>query len=191
MDKTLAKWLVLVTGVAFLFTLTSCRDPNLVESGYFGTDSNLIEASYYSTDRLIEQMCPPCLQAQGKSVLVSSFVNIDNLEESSTFGRTISEYMASRLSQHNFNVVEIKLRDSIWVNKDKGGEFLLSRDIEKLRLEHEAHAIVAGTYSIGKDVVFVSARIISIPEKRIISSYAYRMPLGDNIRMMLGEYGGY
>ena len=40
-------------------------------------------------------------------ILVSSFVNIDDLTQSSTFGRIVAEQIASNVAQHGFKVVEM------------------------------------------------------------------------------------
>jgi len=120
-------------------------------------------------------------------ILIASFVNIDNLEESSTFGRTVSEYIGSRLNQNGYKVVEMKLRRSIFMKKN-AGEFLLTRDLKEISTRHNAQAIVVGTYSLGKNVVYVSARIIKLTDNTILSSYAYKLPLGKNTRKMLGLY---
>ena len=148
-------------------------------------DVNLIKVSYKSTDMLIAQIEPPINYDQ--TVLTASFVNIDNLEESSTFGRTVSEYIGSRLAQLGYKVVELKLRKSIFMKKT-GGEFVLSRELKDLSTTHQAQAIVVGTYSIGKDVVYVSSRVIKLADSTILSSHAYKMPLTENLRQLLGYY---
>lgn len=151
----------------------------------WGCGANLIKSSYQATDLLVEQAKPPLIPQQ--PLLIASFVSIDNLEESSTFGRTISEHVGSRLAQHNYKVVEMKLRKSIFMKKEEG-EFVLSRDLKEISIRHNAQAIVVGTYSVAKDMVYVSARLINLSDSTIVSSYAYTLPLNKNIRQMLGVY---
>ncbi len=148
-------------------------------------DANLIGSSYTAADRLIEQAKPPLIPDQ--PILIASFVNIDNLEESSTFGRTISEYIGSRLNQNDYRVIEMKLRKSVFMKKS-AGEFLLSRDLKDISTRHNAQAIVVGTYATAKSVVYISARIIRLSDSVILSSYAYKLPLGKNTRKMLEVY---
>jgi len=163
------KWIILLAGL--LMALTGCRDANLIKS------------SYGAADNLISQARPPLIPRQ--AILVASFVNIDNLEESSTFGRTLSEYLGSRLTQNGYSVVEMKLRKSIFMKRAEG-EFVLSRDLKEISIRHNAQAIVVGTYSVGKSVVYISARIIKLADSTILSSYAFKMPLGKNTKKMLG-----
>ncbi len=171
--KSLRGICAIISCCIILLSLSGCRDANLIQS------------SYKATDMLVEQAIPPLIPQQ--VILIASFVNIDNLEESSTFGRTVSEYIGSRLNQNGYKVVEMKLRRSIFMKKN-AGEFLLTRDLKEISTRHNAQAIVVGTYSLGKNVVYVSARIIKLTDNTILSSYAYKLPLGKNTRKMLGLY---
>ncbi len=156
----------------------------MISAGMSGCrDSNLISSSYDATDMLISQIRPPLVPDQ--SILVASFVNIDNLEESSTFGRTVSEYIASRLTQNGYKVVEMKLRRSVFMKKD-AGEFVLSRDLDEIRTRHNAQSIVLGTYSVAKSVVYISARMVRLSDNTVMASYGYKLSVGKDTRQMLG-----
>ncbi|QTA88749.1 FlgO domain-containing protein [Desulfonema magnum] len=164
-----------------IFIISFC----ILLTGLCGCGTNLIRSSYKATDVLVDQAVPPLIPQQ--PILIASFVNIDNLEESSTFGRTISEYVGSRLAQHNYKVVEMKLRKSVFMKKN-AGEFLLSRDLKEISIRHNAQAIVVGTYALAKDIVYISARVISLADSTILSSYSYKLNLDRNTRQMLGVY---
>ncbi|MDM8518314.1 FlgO family outer membrane protein [Desulfobacterales bacterium HSG16] len=167
--------LLFISGIA-IFTLSGCC-----------RDANIMSSSYRATDRLISRINP--IFPRDQTVLTASFVNIDNLEESSTLGRTISEYIGSRLSHHGFKVIEMKLRKSIFMKK-AAGEFVLSRELKDISVKLQAQAIIVGTYSIGKDVIYVSARVINLEDSTILSSYGYKLPIckdGNTIKM-LGYY---
>lgn len=148
----------------------------------YGSDTRLIESSYKAADSLIEQARLRPLT--GGRILTATFADIDNLESSSTFGRTITEYIGSRLVQKGFEVNEIKLGKSILIKK-KEGEFLLSRNGEKMSNAVNAHALFTGTYSIAEDVVYVTARVLNPCDSSILAVYDYKLPLGKNTRKML------
>jgi hypothetical protein len=60
-------------------------------------------------------------------LIVASFVNVNNLEEPSSFGRIIAEQVASRFTQRGQPIIELKLRqNSIFISEGKG-EFMLRR----------------------------------------------------------------
>ena len=149
---------------------------------YWNLDTDLIEKSYNNADQLIARSLPPLTPDQ--NILIASYVNIDNLEESSTFGRAISEYIASRFVQRGYKIVEMKLRKSAFIRK-KGGEFMLSRALKDISTEHNVQAVIVGTYSVASDLVYVSSRIINPSDNTITSTYDYRLPLGSNTTKML------
>jgi TolB-like protein len=108
-------------------------------------------------------------------IIVASFVNVNNLEESSTFGRIIAEQISSRFSQNGFKVREVKLRNkSLYMEKGKG-EFLLSRDLNEVSRKHNASALVVGTYGNGSRSILVSARVVNPEDGLIISSCDYKI----------------
>lgn len=170
MNDNILKAILISACCAMIFAAAGCRD------------SNLISSSYNATDMLISQIKPPLVPDQ--AILVASFVNIDNLEESSTLGRTISEFIASRLTQNGYKVVEMKLRKSVFMKKDMG-EFVLSRDIDEIRTRHNAQSIVLGTYSAAKSSVYISARMVSLSDNTVMASYGYKLWMGKDIKQMI------
>ncbi|TAN45351.1 MAG: hypothetical protein EPN22_02930 [Nitrospirae bacterium] len=147
-------------------------------------DDDLITTSYLAADILRGQAVTPI--PPGDTVLVGSFVNIDNLEPS-TLGRTVSEMIASRFTQTGYKVIEMKLRKSVFIRNKAGGEFMLSREVKDLTTEHNAHAVIAGTYAVGTDLIYVKASIVDPATNIVMSSYDYKLPITPNIRKMLGS----
>ena len=120
-----------------------------------------------------------------QTILVASLVNIDNLTESSTFGRTLSQYISSWIVQNDFSTTEMKLSSSVFF-KQREGTFFLSRDIKKLTQKYEAQAIVVGTYSIADSTCTISLRLINALDAKILSAIDYQVSLGSNTKKMLG-----
>lgn len=155
-------------------------------------DQNLVKASYVAADMLlkgvkdIRHLQPRSNGIYTKQpVLVASFVNIDNLQESSTFGRMIAEQIGSRIAQRGYKVIELKLRtNTIFVQKQTG-ELLLSRKLREISLQHDAYAVVVGTYAASKESVYVTAKLIRSEDSVILSSYDYRLPVGPDTKQML------
>ena len=146
--------------------------------------SNLLESSYAAADSLGKGLRFRGLSLD-ESVLAASFVNIDNLTESSTLGRIISEQIASRLAQHGFKIVEVKLRqESIFIEEGKG-EFLLSREVLSLGETRGAHAVLVGTYAVSKDFIFISVRVVRTEDNSVVTGYDYELPNDSTTRSML------
>jgi len=138
--------------------------------------SQIIQTSYAATDVLAEIMKKREFDTKG-SIIAASLVNINNLKESCSLGRIISEQMLGRLAQHGFNVLEMKLRqDSVFIKQNEG-EFLLSRELQNISENHQAHGVLVGTYAISKYVVFISVRIVRTADNTVIASYDYQLPL--------------
>jgi hypothetical protein len=61
---------------------------------------------------------------------------------------------------------------------DKGnGEFLLSRDLREISKKHNASAVIVGTYGEGYERMYVSVRIVSPTDSRVLASYDLGIPM--------------
>lgn len=146
--------------------------------------SNVLESSYYAADSLGEGLRFREFSPDA-SILVASFVNIDDLNQSSTLGRMVSEQIASRLAQQGFKIIETKLRQgSIFVQKGKG-EFLLSRELLNLSANQGAQGVLVGTYAVSEHFIFISARIVQTEDSSVIMGYDYEIPQNKTTRSML------
>jgi TolB-like protein len=145
-------------------------------------EPNLVNVSYNLADNLISNLREPL--ARDKTVLVASFVDVRYMQRSSNLGRMMAEYVCSRFGQKGYKVIEIKLRNAIYV-KEKGGEFLLSRSVKAISDAHGAQAVVVGTYAQAMTNVYISARVVKAHGGEIISSCDIKLPLNIGLRSML------
>jgi len=157
--------------------------------GIFGnsselSDPNLVSVSYKITDDLIQNLSIKLDKQQ--PVLIASFVDIKYMEQSSDFGRVIAECITSRMAQKEYTIIEIKLRDSIYI-KENAGEFLLSRKVKDISKSHNARAVIVGTYGKANKDVYISARIVLADTGMIVSSSDYRLPLTENMSAMFSS----
>jgi TolB-like protein len=144
----------------------------------------VLESSYQSADRLaralVEHEFP-----KDTPIMAASLADIDDLTTSSTFGRIVSEQIASRLAQHGFRVIEIKLRQaSVYIKKGEG-EFMLSRELKDLGGSREIRAALVGTYAVSGQFVFVSARIVRTEDSTVLAGCDYEIPNDDVTRSMI------
>lgn len=156
-------------------------------------DSNLVSASYKAADELLEsaqelqRLEEP--QKEGfytrQPILITSFVNIDNLQQSSTFGRVVAEQVGSRIAQHGYKVIEMKMRTGSIFVQEQTGELVLSRELREISFQHDAYAVVVGTYAGGKESVYVTAKLVRAKDSVVLSSYDYRLPVGADTKQML------
>ena len=121
--------------------------------------------------------------------IVSSFVSLDNLKESSQFGRLIAESLIHELQVRNWTVVEIKMAKTMAINSN--GEFSLSRNVDEIRKKYRARSIVTGTYSVSADTVIVNGKVLNIDSGIVLSTAQISVPL-DSVSSMVfaNQFGG-
>lgn len=121
----------------------------------------------------------------GGAILVTTMVDMENFEKSSSFGRTSMQQISSRLSQHGFKVLEARLGSALRFER-RAGEFMLTRDSMRLLTEnHDAHAVLVGTYSESRDKVFVSVRVVRLVDNAILGAYEYYLPKNDDVDALI------
>ena len=144
----------------------------------------VLESSYLAADRLASALSSRQFSRK-TPIMAASFVNIDNLTASSTFGRIVSEQVASRLAQHGFRIIVIKLRqESVFIKKGEG-EFMLSRELKDLGSSREIRAALVGTYAISEHFIFVSARIVRTEDSSVLAGCDYEIPNDDITRSII------
>jgi TolB-like protein len=145
-------------------------------------DDIITAANYKAAEYLIGKS--PKDMFKNSPLLVASFVNVDNLNESSTFGRMISEQISSRFKQLGCTAIEMKLRTTIFI-KEGSGEFLLSRELSDISTKYNAQAVVVGTYASASDRVYLTVRIVNAADSTILASYDYNVPMTRDVFKML------
>lgn len=120
----------------------------------------------------------------GGPIIAATFVNIDNLQESSTLGRTLAEMFATGLVRAGLTVMEVKMRDSLFI-RESTGELILSRDIRRLSASHDAQAVLIGTYAQAESMVYLNVRIVRSSDNVVLGASNVQLPMDKNIRAML------
>lgn len=108
--------------------------------------------------------------------IVTSFTNLDKLDDTASLGRLIAENLMHGLQVHAWRILEIRLTNGVDVNT--AGEFSLSRDVKKLKDEYKIRGIVTGTYSVAEGNLTINARAIDVNTGLVISSAQTYIPVG-------------
>ena len=153
-------------------------------AGGFGLGSalrtSIITANHAAVDMLL-QTAP---LDREHAVLVATLVNVDRLNESSRLGRIFSEQIAGRLVQCGYPVTELKLRDSVAMQREQG-ELLLSRELREVSRAHDAQAVVVGTYAVSATILYVSIKLVKPDGNMVVAAHNYAVPMDDNVRALL------
>ncbi|MFC0267959.1 FlgO family outer membrane protein [Kushneria aurantia] len=118
------------------------------------------------------------------STIATTFVDIDQLDSSSTLGRALSEALTSKLVAGGLNVMEVKLRSSLYI-EERTGELILSRNVQQLGSNYDATAVLLGTYAVGRAEVLVNARLVRLADRAILGATSFRIPLDANVQSLL------
>lgn len=135
--------------------------------------SEMVAASNNAADAMARALAVNL--APNAPILVATVVRVDDLAKSSNFGRMVSEQVAARLTVKGRSVVEVKLRDSLYVSKEQG-EMLLSREVRELSRTQKAQAVVVGTYAISVNEVFVTLKVVHVASNTVIAAHSYSVP---------------
>ncbi len=154
-----------------------------IEPPSYAADARLITASHTAVDRLLASIPPTRGLDRQQPIIVASLVNIDDLQ-SSRLGRAISEQLSTRLTMNGYSVIELKLRGSIFV-KEGAGELLLSREVKEISRNHQAQAVLVGTYAPSMSNLFVDIKLVGAGDNHVIAAHDYALPIDGDIRALL------
>lgn len=151
----------------------------------------LREANYRAAEALMRQAALPASTSNragaGLSdapLIVATLANVNALEQSSTLGRLISEQVSSWLTQSRQQVVELKVRNGIYMKRNEG-EFLLTREIREVAAEHKARGVVVGVYAEGSRMLHVTLKLVDPETSMVLSAYDYTLPLNQQVKSLL------
>lgn len=144
--------------------------------------SPFIPANYAAADNLLEQL--QFKVAPNNTLIISTLVNIDELESSSTLGRLVSEQISARFTQMNYRMIELKFRHNVYMAQGQG-EMMLTREIHQLANTHSAQAVIVGTYAQSRDFVYINLKVIQPNTNTVLAVHDYALPHDENNRHML------
>ena len=149
----------------------------------YTADNRLVTTSHQAVDRLLAAIPPGKMPNPKQPIIVASLVNIDDLH-SSRLGRTVAEQLSTRLSSAGFTVVELKLRESIFIKQGEG-ELLLSREVKEISRAHQAQAVLVGTYAQAMNNVYVTLKLVNVTDNQVIAAHDFVLPIDAEVRALL------
>ena len=182
-----ARFTVAAALACMLLLLGGCASFNGTRlESVLGGDANLIQFSYRIADQLVERAMPPLLpRLAALPVLVTTFVDNNDLTQTSPLGRILQEQIASRLVQLGYTVREIKLGNTLHI-EPQSGETILTRDLTQLKGEQQAQAILVGTIARTNRILYISTRLINPSNNNILATDDYRLYMDDTLMAMFG-----
>ncbi len=185
-----------LTLIALLGALTACdtapsRPAQAAEPTYEeARNLPLRSANYAAADELVRLAGLTTASATsnrantGGPLIVATLASIDALEQSSTLGRFVSEQVASRLSQTGLSVVDLKVRNGIYMKRNEG-EFMLTREIRDVAAAHKAQGVIVGTYAESANFVHITLKLVDPANSLVLAAYDYSLPLDKQVKSMI------
>ena len=139
----------------------------------FGSEDELVVGRFKSA-YLAEQIDLFYRGADPGPIGVTTFVDVNNLYSTSPFGRLYAEQLMSELSMRGFDVIELRQADALQF-LNSGGEFMLSREVPRVRAARDLGGVLVGTYLVSSDRVYVNSRLLDPSTSLILSAASVEM----------------
>lgn len=101
-------------------------------------------------------------------IAVASFVDMNNLEETSKLGMALAENMMHEMHVRGFGVVDFKTRENLHVKQS--GDFVFSRNLSELRKQYNIHYFLSGTVNRSPDGAVINARLVQADSGLVVST---------------------
>jgi len=131
-----------------------------------GTPSGLFNTGMMFLTEQIERNAHP--EVRVRPTVITSFVELNNLSETSALGRLMGEHFMHQLQIRGWNVTDMRMTRDLIINEE--GEFSLSRELKRLRGAMTAANVVTVTYTVTMDGVLVSVRVLDLASGQVVST---------------------
>jgi len=103
-----------------------------------------------------------------ENIAITSFVDLDQLNKTTHFGRTLGESMFDELFTRGFRVNDFRGQENLSINAN--GEYFITRDISRMRNRVSNGYVLVGTYSMMNDRILINARILDNRSGEVVAS---------------------
>lgn len=182
-------WLLLGLVVLFVSSCTLLNRPPAPPS--VATNTTVVSPNFFSiTEEIAAQISRNnrLSPGQGQQLILTTMVNLDDLSQTSRFGRTLTEALATRLFQHGYGIAEIRKASEVMIKKDSG-ELMLSRDLAVLANQHSVEGIVVGTYALTPNTVILNVKLLDVASEDVLSVAGLEIKRNHAINNLLAGVG--
>ena len=68
---------------------------------------------------------------------------------------------------------------------------MLSRELQDISASHSAQAVIVGTYAVGREYVYVTAKVVSVLNNQVLAAYDYQVQIDSDVVNLLGGQSKY
>lgn len=155
---------LMATREAALIRFSPQYEPIVVQMSE--TPAGLFNTGMMFLTEQIERNAHP--DSRTRPTVITSFVDLNNLSETSALGRLMGEHFMHQLQIRGWNVTDMRMTRDLIINEE--GEFSLSRELKRLRGSMAAANVVTGTYTPTVDGILVSVRVLDLATGQVVST---------------------
>ncbi|MBY5922072.1 FlgO family outer membrane protein [Ferrimonas balearica] len=168
-----------VLPAALLLGLVGCATPPEAPDGYVASEDGKVLPPQGALNLLADAIARDLVRHHDnldttQLTAVTTPVMLEEFDQSSQFARQLGEALTSALHQQGLNLVDLNGSDTVRVTEQ--GNLLLSRDFEKLAGQLPVEQVVVATIATNRESVLVNSRIISVANRRILSTSQTTVP---------------
>ncbi len=128
--------------------------------------------------------------AKGISLMITTPVNSNNLEEANPLARQVQEELARWFVQAGYKVQEIRKSADIMFTEETG-EIILTRNTGLLNATKVGSgAVLTGTYTITPSNVRFNIRLVQTASQQVLAMSTASVPITSELRPLLSQDGG-
>lgn len=147
----------------------------------------LIEINHQAADVLYSNVGRREL-AKNSPVYVQKFTNQKDPSDNSIFGHVMTEQIADRLVQRGVVITIGDPRpDAYFLPKGMSEEMYTNPVKGTIETLPPRSAQLVGHYVIGDNYIYMSAKVIRLDDKAVVSGHNWTIPITDNVRQMLPQ----
>jgi hypothetical protein len=166
-----------------IVTLSGCASTMRFFKAQSYLNSDLIEASHDATEKLEDDLSQKI--PKGSLIVVSTLLNVKkNPNDTSSFGRIISDQIATALQNSGYQIIALDLPIDLF-KMEEAGELQLSDEDKALLKRYNAAVMVGGVYAPGKQNAYVTLRAVNRFTKHVIASTDFSVVLGPDVKNLL------
>jgi hypothetical protein len=140
--------------------------------------------------QLANRLDLPETPVKGRSLIVTTPVNLNNLDRTSPLARQLAEEMTTWFVRSGYRVQEIRKGKNI-LFEPLSGETLLTRRVRLLDEGNVQSALIlAGTYIVTTKNVRFSIRLIHAPTNEVLAMSSRTLPVSAEMYELMAEHSG-
>ena len=146
------------------------------------SDNNLIEVSDDTVQQLLSNLKLPF--PKGSLLMINPLVNVENLSQTTAFGRIVSDQLASAFHRAGYRIMRMDLPSEM-LNKDEIGTLSLTDKAKEILQASGVNALIVGTFASGKQHAYISLRMVDMASQSVIATADQSVNMGPDARALL------